>query len=766
MQKFGESQTVKRREDVRFLTGAGGYVDDIAPEDALHAVFLRSPVAHATLTGLDLEAALEVPGVHAIYDGAALEAAGVDNDIPASLVRNRDGSKGAATRRPVLATERLRFVGETVALVVADSVAAAKDAAELIGLEYEELPVHMATAPGGPALHDTAPDNRAFDYGIGDAAATEAALEGSAHRVRLTIDDNRIIVNSMEARGAFAEWGEDGRVHLCFGGQGVWDMKDSLARFFRMDAGAVRITNPDVGGGFGMKGFSYPEYYAIAFAARELGRPVRWFAERGESMLSDNAGRDLVSDCEMGFDADLRITGWKVKNYSNIGAYNSEFAQYIQSELFAKVFCGTYDIKAAWLGCEGFFTNTTPVDAYRGAGRPEAIYVLERMIDYAARTLGVDPFELRRRNFIAADAFPYRTQAGITYDCGDFRKVMARLEREADVAGFAARKAESAAKGRLRGLGTCYYIESILGDPSETAAVEFTDEGGAALYVGTQSNGQGHETVYAQFLADQTGIPYEKIEVVQGDSDRIRTGGGTGGSRSVTVQNTATLETAKVMVAAFIPFLAEETGVEPEQVTWEGERFRIEGSNRTPDLLEAAAMARAAGREDLLRHEARITLPARSFPNGGHVAEIEIDPETGQVEVAKYTITDDFGNLVHRMLVEGQIHGGVAQGIGQALTERVVYDADGQLLTASFMDYGMPRADNVPMIAFYSEPVPTKMNPMGMKGCGEAGTVGALAAVANGVLDAVWELGLRQVDMPFTPARMWQALQERPLAAE
>jgi len=766
MQKFGESQSVKRREDVRFLTGAGGYLDDIAPQGALHAYFFRSPVAHARITQLGLEDARAAEGVHGVFDAASLEAGQVDNNIPASVVSNRDGTKGAETKRPVLAKDRVRFVGETVAIVVAESLALAKDAAELIEFDYEELGAHVDLAKGGATLHDNAPENLAFDYGLGDAAATEATLAASAHRIKLSIDDNRIIVNSMEARGAFAEWGEDGRLHVCFGGQGVWGLKRAMTRFFGIDKAMVRITNPDVGGGFGMKGFSYPEYYAVAFAARACGRPVRWFADRSESMLSDNAGRDLVSECELGFDADHKITAYSVKTRCNIGAYNSEFAQFIQTDLFSKVFCGTYDIQTAYLGVEGFFTNTTPVDAYRGAGRPEAIYVLERMIDYAARELGISPMELRRKNFINVDAFPYTTPANVTYDCGDFRKVLRRIEGEADVAGFAARKADSAARGKLRGLGTCYYIESILGDPSESAAVEFTEDGGALLFVGTQSNGQGHETVYAQFLSDQSGIDYDKITVIQGDSDRIASGGGTGGSRSVTVQNTATLSTVQVMVKAFVPFLAEELGVAETDVTWEGDRYRVSGSNQTPDLLTVAEMARAKGREDLLRHESRITLDARSFPNGAHVAEVEIDSETGEVSVAKYTVTDDFGNLVHPTLVEGQIHGGIAQGIGQALTEHVVYDEDGQLLTASFMDYGMPRADDIPMIAFYTEPVPTKTNPMGMKGCGEAGTVGALAAVANGVLDAVWETGVRKVDMPFTPARMWSMMQADAIAAE
>jgi carbon-monoxide dehydrogenase large subunit len=493
---------------------------------------------------------------------------------------------------------------------------------------------------------------------------------------------------------------------------------------------------------------------------------VRWFSERTEAMLSDNAGRDLVSVAELGFDENNKITAYRVETRCNLGAYNSDFAQEIQTSLFSKVFPGTYDIKTGYLGVKGIYTNTTQVDAYRGAGRPEAIYVLERIMDYAARELGVSPWELRRRNFIPVEAFPYTSISDVTYDCGDFRRVLDRIAETADVAGFAARRAASAAQGKLRGIGLCYYIESILGNPSEVAAMEFNDDGTVSLFVGTQSNGQGHETVYAQFLSDQSGVPFEQIVIVQGDSDRIASGGGTGGSRSVTVQNTATLATVDVMVASFIPFVAGQLEVDAGDVEFDGTRFRADGSNRTPDVLEVAGMARAAGRTDLLEHTATITLEQRSFPNGAHVAEVEIDPDTGVVEVARYTVADDFGNLVHPMLVEGQIHGGVAQGIGQALSEHVVYDESGQLLTATFMDYAMPRADNVPMIDFSTVPLPTKTNPLGMKGCGEAGTVGALAAVTNAVLDAVWDTGVRQVDMPFTPNRMWEMLSDRPIAAE
>lgn len=755
--KFGSAQPLRRREDIRFLTGTGRYVDDIAPESALHAVFLRSTVAHGLITGLDLDAARSVPGVHLVLGADDLAATGIILGMKGARVNNRDGSRGALTERPVLAQGRVRHVGEPIAVVIADTIEAARDAAELIGVEIDDLPVALGLEPGGEVLHDSAPGNLAYDYGIGDAAGAEAAFAGSLHKISLEVVHNRVIANAMEPRGAYAEW-DGGRMHLCVNGQGVWDQKKELIRMLRLSPDAVRVTNPDVGGGFGMKAMAYPEYVVIAQAARMLGRPVRWMSERGEGMLTDNAGRDLVARADIGFDADLRITAYRVNLVSNLGAYNSQFGQPIQSELFAKVLTGVYDIKRAYLGARGVYTNTTPVDAYRGAGRPEAIYTIERVMDHAARVLGVDPFDLRARNFVTD--FPYATPTGEVYDVGDFHGVLNRLRMEADVDGYASRRAASAAKGMLRGLGLGVYIESILGDPEETARLTLDGDGGATLYVGTQSNGQGHETVYAMMVAAQTGLDAASIRIVEGDSDRIATGGGTGGSRSVTVQGTAIKATVGHMIAGFSAFLEGELGL--QAVAFVDATFGAAGSNLRLTLIEAGELARQRGRADLLDIAQTTEIDGKSFPNGAHLAEVEIDPDTGAIRLARYWVVDDFGVLIAPKLVEGQIHGGVAQGFGQAVMENAVFDDNGQLMSGSFMDYAMPRAADFPMIGFATHSVPTKRNPLGMKGCGEAGTVGALGAISNAVLDALAARGVRHIDMPFTPNRVWAWLQEAP----
>ncbi|CAN5740456.1 xanthine dehydrogenase family protein molybdopterin-binding subunit [soil metagenome] len=758
MSKFGISQPVERKEDVRLLTGHGRYVDDIRPEDALHLVFFRSPVAHGRISGLDVSAAAAAPSVHAVYTADDL-AGKLENQIAAGTVENRDGTNGAAPRRPILAESHVRYAGEAVAAIVASSRAAALDAAELVEMEAEDLPVHVETAVGGAAIHAEAPDNRAYDWAFGDEAEVEAAFGAAARTTRLELIDNRVIANTMEPRGCFAEW-DGARLHVAFSSQGVWNLKDELASRMGLAPEAVRVTTPDVGGGFGIKSFNYPEYFVAAVAARELGRTVHWMSGRGEAMLTDNGGRDHVTVAEAAFDEAHRLTAIRVHCISNLGAYNSLYGQFIASDLALKVLPGCYDVQKAFFHVEGVYTNTTPVDAYRGAGRPEAIYVIERLMDFSARELGVDPIELRRRNFIPRDKFPYKAVSGETYDVGDFARVLDRAVGEADIAGFAGRRAESGRRGKLRGLGLSYYIESILGDPSETAKLSFTEDGGIEVYVGTQSNGQGHETACAQILHARTGIPFEAVRLVQGDSDRIAAGGGTGGSRSVTLQGNAINLAADAMIETFRPLAEQELEISAADLVLEEGAFRVAGTDRALCLVDLAEVARARGLSELLVTEERYSLPGRSYPNGAHFAEVEIDPQTGQVEVARYTVVDDFGLLINPMLAEGQVHGGVAQGIGQALAEFVAYSPEGQLLTGSFMDYAMPRASDLPFMAFHAELVPSTANEIGMKGCGEAGTVGARAAVTNAALDAVWEAGVRHVDMPLTPQRVWSWLDQ------
>lgn len=757
MQAFGKSQGGTRREDMRFLTGQGRYLADIAPANTLHAVFLRAPVAHARITALDVDDARALPGIRAIITGADLIAMGVTASVYAITLPDTRGGKGAAPHRPILAHDTMRHVGEPVALVVADTREEAMDALDAITLDYDDLPVSLALTPGGPEIHPEAPGNLALDWRLGEAQTVDAAFFKAVHITKLDVRQNRVTAAPIEPRAALAEW--DGtRLHMAFNGQGVWRLKSELAAALALDPENVHVTTPDVGGGFGMKVMVYPEHYALAAAARQIGQPILWVAERGESIASDNGARDLSSTAELAFDADHKIIGYRVRSRVNLGAYNSQFGQNIQTVLFSKVLTGVYDIPVADLHVQAVYTNTTPVDAYRGAGRPEAVTLLERTLDMAARELGVSPFELRARNVIAPDKLPYKTPMGETIDVGEFARLLHRARDLGDAAGFPARRASSAEKGLLRGMGLAYYVEAILGDTSENAALEFTEDGRVRLFVGTQSNGQGHETVFARYLADLTGIDEELIEIVQGDSDLIARGGGTGGSRSVTVQSTATYQMTKTMVAAFADFLARHTGAGPFE--FEGGIFAAPGTNQRFTLMEAAEIARREGAPELLRHDARITLDDRCYPNGAHLCEVEIDPETGALRLDRYLAVDDFGNLMHPMLAEGQVHGGIAQGFGQAVLEDLALDEDGQILSGSFMDYAMPRATDLPMIAFESVPVPSKNNPLGMKGCGEAGTVGALAALSNAALDALWDQGVRHVDMPLTPQRIWGWLQK------
>lgn len=751
--KFGLSQPLKRREDVRFLKGEGRYVSDIVPAGALWAVFLRSDHAHGEIVSLDVSEARAMPGVHLVLTADDLAARGVKLGMKGERIDTRDGGKGTGPERPVLARGRVRFVGEALAMVVAETPDQARDALEVISFDINPLDAALHLKCEEPAIHPEAPANRAFDFLFGDEAGTGAALAASAHRIALEVIHNRVTAAPMEPRACFAEWDGE-RLHFCVNGQGVWVQRNELSRMLGLPRERIRVTNPDVGGGFGMKGMTYPEYVVVAEAARALGRPVAWVSTRTEAMLTDNAGRDLVARVELGFDADHRITAYKVDLVTNLGAYNSQYGQAIQTELFAKVLTGVYKMPAAVLLATGVYTNAVPIDAYRGAGRPEAIMTIERAMDHAARVLGVDPVALRLKNVIRD--FPHTTMEGEIVDGGDFAGLLETVAERS--AGYAARLADSRARGKLRGIGVAAYIEAILGDPDEIARLVLDEDGGATLYVGTQSNGQGHESVYARMVSEATGIPQDRVRIVEGDSDRIAKGGGTGGSRSVTVQGTATRATVTAMISAFETFLATEWGV--EGVSFADHRFGSPRTNHRLTLAEAAALARTKGRQDLVDRSEKIVLDGRSFPNGVHLAEVEIDPETGALRLDRYSVVDDFGVLVAPNLVEGQVHGGIAQGYGQAVTEWLVQDEGGQVLTASFMDYGMPRASDLPFIRFAERGIPTRTNPLGMKGCGEAGTVGALGAISNAVRDALAPVGVSRVDMPFTPCRLWTWIEE------
>jgi carbon-monoxide dehydrogenase large subunit len=772
MAKFGIGQPVRRVEDQRLVTGRGRFTDDIDLPRQAFGYVVRSPHAHARIRRIDTAAARAAPGVLAVLTGEDLGDAAVPCFVP---MKNRDGSDAPMPRHPVLVRDKARYVGDKVAFVVAETRAQARDAAELVAIEWEPLEAVVDTASAAsaaaPPVHDECPNNVAFDWHFGDEEAVERAFARAARTVRLELVNNRLVCNPMEPRAAVAEWDAGrGKLTLYTCTQGGWAFRDVLAQNLGLPKEKVRVVTPDVGGGFGMKAMFYGEYTLCAFAAMKLGRPVKWTSERGEAFVSDSQGRDHVTVAELAFDSDHRILGMRCRVTANMGAYYYFYAPFIPTWAALKVLPGVYDVKCLSYGVKAVFTNTVPVDAYRGAGRPESIYCIERLMDLAAAELGVDRLELRRKNFIRPEQMPFKTAAGEVYDSGDFERVMTAAVARADWQGFPARRAEAARRGKLRGIGLCYYIESTMGNPVEHATVRFALDGAVEVLVGTQSNGQGHETAYAQVLVERLGVPFEKIRIVQGDTDAIADGGGTGGSRSLTAEGVAILEASdrvieKGKIAAAHLF---ETAV--ADITFEDGTFRVAGTDRAIDLLELAERVRVmekkpAGLENGLDSEATIKLDAWTFPNGCHVAEVEVDPETGVTRIVRYTIVDDFGVVVNPLLVEGQVHGGVVQGIGQALLERTVYDASGQLLTGSFMDYCMPRADDLPSFDFSTVEIRCRNNPLGVKGCGEAGSVGSCAAVINALVDALQPYGVRHLDMPATAERVWRIVQGRRAAA-
>lgn len=769
MSKFGISQSVHRTEDARFITGKGNYIDDINLPGQLYGVVVRSPVAHARITSIDTSEAVAAPGVQAVYTGADLEAR-INNSVPCAIpMKNKDGSNRGNPRRPILCQERVRYVGDNVAFVVAETFEQAKDAAELVAVEYDDLEVvpDTGSAMDKPAIYDDIPNNLCFDWEYGDAEKVAQAFSNAAHKVTLDLINNRVVVNSMEPRAVVAEVdASSGKLTLHANTQGVWGLRDWIAQgVLKTDASKVRVLTPDVGGGFGMKAMLYPEQGLVAFAANQLQRPVKWRGERSDAFLSDTMGRDHLSTAELALDSDHKILGMRVNTVANMGAYLSLFAPFIPTGAALKVLPGVYDVKCLYYSVQGVLTNTTPVDAYRGAGRPESIYLMERLIETAARELGVDRLELRRKNFIPSSAMPFTTAVGEVYDTGEFETIMDTALKQVDWEGFPDRKADSARQGKLRGIGMCYYIESTMGPTREDAAVEFLADGTVEVLVGTQSNGQGHETVYAQILHENLGVPFDKINIVQGDSDRIQYGGGTGGSRSVTAEGWAINAASDKVIEKGKEFASRELEAAVADIEFGQGEFRIAGTDRAVGIMELAVKARAQDGKGL-DSDASIEVGQWTFPNGCHIAEVEVDPDTGVTQVVRYSVVDDFGKIMNPMLVEGQVHGGVVQGIGQALMEEAVYDEAGQLITGSFVDYWMPRADNIPHMEFSTVEVLCKTNPIGMKGCGEAGTVGSAGAVMNALADALADQGVTRVDMPATPQRVWNLLQtHRPATA-
>lgn len=753
--KFGTSQTgvgrsVERVEDGRLLTGRGRYTDDVQLPGMVHGVTLRSPHGHARIRAIDTSAARAMPGVLAVYTHADIAHYG---PIPCLVPL----SGPVQTPRPLLADGVVRFVGDAVAFVVAESREQARAAAEVIEVDYEELPavasIAAALAPDAPKVWPEAPSNCLFTWEAGDAAAAEAAVAAAAHRVTLRIVQNRVAPTSMEVRAAVGQWEEGPGYTLHVGSQGVAGMRAMLAGLvMQCPPDQLRVVTGDVGGGFGMKTFLYPEYGLVLHAAKALGRPVKWTGDRSDAFQTDTHGRAMESDATLALDSDGRILALRVESWSDLGAYQAQYGPAIQTLAGGRILGGVYRIPAIHNRVHGVVTNTAPVDAYRGAGRPEATYIIERLMDAAAHRLGLGTDEIRRRNLLTPDELPHANGLGLTFDVGNFPALLDKALANADWAGAAARKADAARRGRRHGRGLCYYVEIAGGGSAEEFAdVRVGADGVVEVAVGTQSNGQGHETVYAQVTAERLGIPIAQVRIVQGDTARLDQGHGTGGSRSMAWGGSACLEAADALVARGIDLARADLG---DEVDYADGLFRARNSNATLSIAELAAK-HPGGLDGRSRFHPE--QPRPTFPNGCHVAEIELDPATGVVEVTRYSCVDDFGTIINPLLLKGQIHGGVAQGLGQVLLENVVYDEAAQLLTGSFMDYGLPRADDMPpAIGFDTLPTPSPTNPLGAKGCGEAGTIGAMPAIMNAIIDA---LDGTQLEMPATPEKLWRAAQ-------
>ncbi len=757
--KFGVGASALRKEDLKLIKGEGAFTDDTRIEGELRAFVLRSPYAAATFRFVDLEAARAAPGVHCIL--TAEDVAHLGPVACQTPVKQPDGKKHAMKPVPLLCGGEVRYVGDAVAFIVADTLEAAKEASELVEIDWDMGEAHadLATAleDGRPLVWPDLGSNQAFLYKLGDAPSTAAAFATAEHVTTIRFINNRLVCNYMEPRACIAEWdAEAKKFTLTLGSQGVHSIRNTLARdVFRMDRDDFRVITRDVGGGFGTKSFNYREYPLALEAARKLGRPVKWVSDRTEHFLADAHGRDNVVTASMAMDGEGRFLGLQIDILANMGGYLHQYGPFIPV-LGASMATGVYDIAHLDLTVTGVYTHTVPLDAYRGAGRPEAAFLLERLVDACARDTGIPLADLRRTNFIKPEQFPYFTPGGRRYDVGEFDGHMTRALEKADAADFEARAEEARSRDRIRGLGTAVYVEACAFAGSEPARVELMPDGSITLYIGTQTNGQGHATAYSQFIADKIGIDFDKIAVHQGDTDELASGGGTGGSRSIPLGGVSVASAAEVLAEKMKTLAADELEAAAADIELVDGLARIVGTDR---MVTFADLARSAKTRDDRLGEADIVQNEATYPNGTHVCEVEIDPETGVTEIVRYTIVDDFGVTVNPILLLGQVHGGVVQGIGQCLSEAAVYSEDGQLLTASFMDYTMPRADDVPFFDFETRNVPSTTNALGIKGAGEAGTIGSCPAVMNAVIDALDRFkGIRHIDMPATPHRVWKTL--------
>ena len=783
MTESGIGAAVHRKEDQRFITGNGNYLDDINIARQTYAYFVRSPHAHAKIVSIDTQDAENSEGVVAVFTGKDLTEDEIGPLVCGWVINSKNGDPFKMPNHPALAGDKVRYVGDHVAVVIAETLDQAKDAAEKVNVNYDVLPAIVSTADaakvGAPQLHDDVPNNVCFDWELGEKQPVDEIFANAHHVTKLEFVNNRLIPNAIEPRAALADYNAGTNdLTLYTTSQNPHVARLVLSAFNNVaPEHKLRVIAPDVGGGFGSKIYIYSEELVCLWASKKVNRAIKWTAERSESFLADAHGRDHVTTAELALDAEGKFLGMRVSTIANMGGYLSLFASAVPTYLYGTLLAGQYTTPAVYCEVLAVFTNTAPVDAYRGAGRPEATFVVERLVEAAAREMNMSSVELRKRNFVPADAFPYQTPVIHQYDCGDFDRILESAVARADYAGLDQRKSEAKARGKFRGIGFSSYIEACGIAPSaavgalgggvglwESAQIRFNPTGNIQVLTGSHSHGQGHETAFAQVVADKLGVPFENIEIVHGDTSQVPFGMGTYGSRSIAVGGSAIVKAADKIVDKARKIAAHLMETSEQDIEFSGGDFTVAGTDKSMNIAEIAFAAYVPhnypeGLEPGLDETAFYDPLNFSFPAGTHVAEVEVDPETGVVEVVNYSAVDDFGNLINPMIVEGQVHGGVAQGIGQALLEGCHYDSDGQLITGSMMDYAMPRADDLVNINLGTECVPSPLNPLGVKGCGEAGAIAAPIAVINAILDALSPIGVTELDMPATPQRVWRAIQ-------